>query len=135
MCTPAQSLSRVQLFCDPMDWSLPCFLCPWDFPGKNTGVSCHFLLQGICPIQGSNPYLLHLLHWLADSLPLCHLGSPEFSYFLATLKSQMCDTSPSGTNSIVTLGGCIYFLRTSSSTSCAALQRPRISAKSRRLDH
>ena len=22
-------------------------LCPWDFPGKNTGVGCHFLLQGI----------------------------------------------------------------------------------------
>ena len=67
-------------------------------------------------------------------LPLCHLGSPEFSSFLATLKSQMCDTLPCGTNSIVTLGGCMYFLRTSSSTSCAALQRPRISAKSRRLD-
>ena len=29
-------------------------LCPWDFPGKNTGVDCHFLLQGIFPTQGSN---------------------------------------------------------------------------------
>ena len=28
--------------------------CPWDFPGKNTGLSCHFLLQGIFPTQGSN---------------------------------------------------------------------------------
>ena len=28
-------------------------LCPWDFPGKNTGVGCHFLLQGIFPTQGS----------------------------------------------------------------------------------
>ena len=37
--------------------------CPWDFPGKNTGVGCHFLLQGIFPTQGSN---LHLLHWQAD---------------------------------------------------------------------
>ena len=27
----------------------------WDFPGKNTGVGCHFLLQGIFPTQGSNP--------------------------------------------------------------------------------
>ena len=27
-------------------------LCPWDFPGKNTGVGCHFLLQGITPTQG-----------------------------------------------------------------------------------
>ena len=30
-------------------------LCPWNFPGKNTGVCCHFLLQGIFPTQGSNP--------------------------------------------------------------------------------
>ena len=34
-------------------------LCPWDFPGKNTGVGCHFFLQGIFPDQGSNPSLLH----------------------------------------------------------------------------
>ena len=27
---------------------------PWDFPGKNTGVGCHFLLQGIFPTQGPN---------------------------------------------------------------------------------
>ena len=43
---------------DPMVCSL--LLCPWDFSGKNTGVDCHFLLQGIFLIQGSNPYLLHL---------------------------------------------------------------------------
>ena len=29
-------------------------LCPWDFPGNNTAVGCHFLLQGIFPTQGSN---------------------------------------------------------------------------------
>ena len=34
-------------------------LCPWDFPSKNTGVGCHFLLQGICPTQGSNLGLPH----------------------------------------------------------------------------
>ena len=34
-------------------------LCPWDSPGKNTGVGCHFLLQSIFPTQGSNPGLLH----------------------------------------------------------------------------
>ena len=33
-------------------------LCPWDFPGKNPGVDCHFLLQGVFPTQGSNPHLL-----------------------------------------------------------------------------
>ena len=37
-------------------------LCPWDFPGKNTGVGCHFLVQGIFSTQGLN---LHLLHWQA----------------------------------------------------------------------
>ena len=33
-------------------------LCPRAFPGKNIGVGCHFLLQGIFPTQGSNPGLL-----------------------------------------------------------------------------
>ena len=36
-------------------------LCPWDFPGKNTGVGYHFLPQGIFLTQGSNPSLLCLL--------------------------------------------------------------------------
>ena len=45
------------------------FLCPWDSPGKTTGVGCHALLQGIFPTQGLNPRLLHLLHWQAGSLP------------------------------------------------------------------
>ena len=34
-------------------------LRPWNFPDKSTGVGCHFLLQGIFPIQGSNPGLPH----------------------------------------------------------------------------
>ena len=37
-------VSRVQL-CDPIDGSPPGSPCPWDSPGKNTGVGCHFLLQ------------------------------------------------------------------------------------------
>ena len=36
-------------------------LCPWNSPGKNTGVGCHFFLQGIFPTPGSNPHLLWLL--------------------------------------------------------------------------
>ena len=48
--------------------------CPWDFPGKNTEVGCHFLLQWIFLTQGWN---LHLLHWQADFfLPLSDLESP-----------------------------------------------------------
>ena len=49
-------------------------VCLWDFPGKNTGVGCHFLLQGIFPTQGSNPGLLHCRQILYC---LCHQGSLE----------------------------------------------------------
>ena len=45
--------------CHPMDCSLPGFFCPWDFPGKNAGVDCHFLLQGIFLTQESNPGVPH----------------------------------------------------------------------------
>ena len=34
-------------------------LCPWNSPGKNTEVDCHFHLQGVFPTQGSNLGLLH----------------------------------------------------------------------------
>ena len=34
-------------------------LHPWNYPGKNTGVGCHSLLQGIFPTQGLNPGFLH----------------------------------------------------------------------------
>ena len=43
-------------------------LCPWDSPDTDTGVSCHFLFQGIFPTQGLNLCLLSHLHWQADSL-------------------------------------------------------------------
>ena len=47
------------------------------FPGKNTGTGCQFLLQRIFPTRGSNPGLLHLLHWQAGSLPLVPPGKPS----------------------------------------------------------
>ena len=50
--------------------------CPWDSLGRNIGVGLHDLLQGICPIQGSNLYLLCLLHWQVGSLPLAPPGKP-----------------------------------------------------------
>ena len=51
-------------------------LCyPWDSPGKNTGVGCHFLLQGIFPTEGLNLAHLRLLHWWAGSLPTEPPGS------------------------------------------------------------
>ena len=47
-------------------------LCAWDSPGKNTGVGCHALLQGIFPTQGSIPGLLHC-RWILHHLS--HQGS------------------------------------------------------------
>ena len=57
-------------------------LCPWNFLSKNTGMGCHFLLQGLFLTQGSNPCLLHLLHWQMDSLPLSHLESPILHFII-----------------------------------------------------
>ena len=51
-------------------------LCPWDFPGKNTGVGCHFLLQGIFPTWESNPGLLHYRQILYQ---LNYEGSPKYN--------------------------------------------------------
>ena len=73
-----QSLSRVRL-CNP--WISICQApLSWDFSGKNTGVGCHALLQGIFLTQGSNQRLLSLLYWQADSLPLRHLESSHGYY-------------------------------------------------------
>ena len=44
--------------CNPVDYSPPAS-CPWHFPGKSTGLCCHFLLQGIFSTQESNPGLPH----------------------------------------------------------------------------
>ena len=52
-------------------------LCPWDSLGKSTRVSCHDLLQGIFPTQGSNPCPLK---WQTDSYPLYHQGSPGIQF-------------------------------------------------------
>ena len=63
-------LSRLQLFatlCNSIR-----LLCPWDFPGKNIGVGCHFLLQGIFLTQGLNQHLLSIHDWQVYSLPLTH---------------------------------------------------------------
>ena len=51
-------------------------LHPWDSPGENTVMGCHFLFQGIFLMQGSNQGLLHCRQML---YPLNHQGSP-FAY-------------------------------------------------------
>ena len=54
-------------------------LCPWDSPGKNTGLGCHALLQGIFPTQKSSPCLLHLLHYKGIFFTTEPLGKPIYS--------------------------------------------------------
>ena len=54
----AKSLQLCQTLCNPMDWSPPGSSVQGFSPGKNTGVGCHALLQGILLTQGSNPSLI-----------------------------------------------------------------------------
>ena len=72
-----KSFQSYPTLCDPMDCSPPGSSFHWNSPGKNTGVSCHALLQGILLTQGLNPCLFRLLHWQAGSLPLAPLGKPN----------------------------------------------------------
>ena len=51
-------------------------LCPWNFTGKNTGVNCYFLFQGIFVIKESNSGLLCLVPWQMGSLPAAPPGKP-----------------------------------------------------------
>ena len=69
-CVHAQSCLTL---CNPMDCSPPDSTVHGTFPGKDTGVSCLFLLQEVFMTQRLNPCLLH---WQVGSLLLCHLGSP-----------------------------------------------------------
>ena len=70
--TPTSRASSVAQSCRlfATTWTQPGSPVHGDSPGENTGVDCHALLHGIFPTQGSNPCLLCLLHWQADSLPL-----------------------------------------------------------------
>ena len=76
-----QSLSRVQLFCDPIDYSPPISSVHGISQARIVEWVAISFSRGIFLDQGSNP---HLLHWQVDSLPLSHQGSPhwtEDSYF------------------------------------------------------
>ena len=75
----------------PRGLYLSWFCCPWDFPGKNAGVGCHFLLQWIVLTQGSNPCLPC---WQVDSLPLSYQGSPHSNkYFYSNVHSSTVHNS------------------------------------------
>ena len=72
MCVHSRSIMSYSL--RPHGLQPARFLCPWNFPGKNTGVVYHALLQGIFPTQGSNPVLLHCRRILYH---LSYHGSPK----------------------------------------------------------
>ena len=83
-------------------------LCPWDSPGKNTGAGCHFLLQGIFPTQGLNPYFPCLLHCRQILYPLSHQGS-QCSFSIANCNSESCFRSAPPKleeNEVFVLGAC-----------------------------
>ena len=71
LCLVTQSCPTL---CNLMDCSPPGSSVHGDCPGKNTGVGCHALLQGIFPTQGSNPGLPHCKQILYH---LSHQGSPR----------------------------------------------------------
>ena len=77
LCVPAKLLQSCPTLCYPMDCSPPGSSVHEDSKGKNTGVGCHALLQGIFPTQGSNLHLLGLLHWQAGSLSVAPPGKPQ----------------------------------------------------------
>ena len=67
-------------------WTIPArLLCPWDSPGKNTGVGCHALLQGIFLTQGSNLGLPHC-RWILYHLS--HQGNLWILEWVAYLFSR-----------------------------------------------
>ena len=111
---------------DPMDCMQPTrLLCPWDFPGKSTGVGCHFLLHGFCYQQDSNPKLLILALFFPECTQqsrcvnhawcLIHLVLLSFIYhllnttlwqaLLGTVNDSCCPLS----SSQETTTSCFYF--------------------------
>ena len=67
---------------NPMNYNLS----PWNFPGQNTGVGWHSLLQGIFPTQGLNPGLLHCRQILYC---LSHQESPTVNHAAINISVQM----------------------------------------------
>ena len=70
--------------CNPMDYSLPKLLCPWNFPDKHTGVGGYFLLQYICllplkPPSHPPPHLIPSLWVVTENqaeLPVLYASFP-----------------------------------------------------------
>ena len=78
--------------CDPMDCSPPGSSVHRDSPGKNTGMGCHTLLQGIFPTEGLNQGLLHyrriLYHLSCQGSPLDTMYVLNFKIFMSLLPHE-----------------------------------------------
>ena len=80
-------LSHVQFLATP--WTVASrLLHPWDFPGKNTGVDYHFLLQGIFPTQGRNS---SLLRWQVGTAPPGKHTFLKIHIFIAFISAPKSD--------------------------------------------
>ena len=118
------------------------FVTPWTvahqaplsmgFPSKNTGVGCHFFLQGIFLTQGLNSHLLYLLHWQVDSLPLNHLGIPHLNVLFViwwNVASYSCPASSDvyswWIRGTIIAGGFAFIPLTAFLAVCGSLIHPR----------
>ena len=79
----AESLQSCPTLCDPIDGSPPGFPCPWDSPGKNTGVGCHFLLQ--CMKVKNESEVVQSCPTLRDPMD-CSLQAPPWRSFAHCLQ-------------------------------------------------
>ena len=98
-CSVAQSCLTL---CDPMDRSPPASTVHEIFPGKNTGVGSHFLLQGIFPTQGSNESTSPALAgWFVTTeppgKPTKHSGISDFTPVPARGQARCSSWSPTVT--------------------------------------
>ena len=103
---PSMGFSRQKYWsgvpsCYTMACSPPA-LCPWDFPGKNTGVVYHFLLQAIFPTQRLTPGLLHCRQILYQLSLTCQEGSVGsgcvLSHYSRISSLRTMDCSPPGSS-------------------------------------
>ena len=89
-CVPCLVTQLCLTLCDPMDCSPPGSSVHGDSPGKDTGVGCHALIQGIFPTQGLNPGLLPC-RWILYQLS--HQGSLHVA--IDIIKGQMYNSGSS----------------------------------------
>ena len=99
VCVSSVAQSCLNLF-RPHGLQLTRLLCPWNSPGKNTGVGCRFLLQGIFLTQGSNSKLLHCrrisYHWVIGEALASRISHWNWHYTVSgrwILNTSLCPSS------------------------------------------